>query len=75
MDDEQILAKGGDEEDIRRYAEKDTYIGGVGEHREATVLDKIKDIRIGMLRQWLNEDRNCTPMVTNEDIKTWLEIK
>lgn len=30
---------------------------------------------IGMLRQWLNEDRNTTPMVTNEDIKYWLTIK
>jgi len=27
---------------------------------------------IGFLRQWLNEDRNCTPMVTNEEIKFWL---
>ena len=27
---------------------------------------------IGFLRQWLNEDRKCTPMVTNEDIKRWL---
>lgn len=28
--------------------------------------------RIGMLRQYLNEDRKCTPLVTNEDIIFWL---
>lgn len=28
---------------------------------------------IGQLRQWLNEDRNCTPMVTDEELKVWLE--
>jgi len=32
------------------------------------------EIRIGMLRQWLNEDRIDDPnkMVTNEQIKRWL---
>ena len=29
---------------------------------------------VGMLRQWLNEDRKCTPMVTNEDIEYWLAV-
>lgn len=29
---------------------------------------------ISFLRQWLNENRNCTPMVTNGDIKFWLEL-
>jgi len=29
---------------------------------------------IGMLRQWLNEDRKCEPMVTNDEIKHWLNI-
>jgi hypothetical protein len=32
---------------------------------------------IGMLRQWLNEDRITDPkkMVTNEDIKHWLDLQ
>lgn len=32
------------------------------------------DVRIGMLRQWLNEDRitDTSKMVTNDDIKYWL---
>lgn len=31
-------------------------------------------VRIGMLRQWLNEDRIVNPkmMITNEDIIFWL---
>jgi hypothetical protein len=29
-------------------------------------------IRVGMLRQWLNENRQCTPLVTNADILFWL---
>ena len=31
--------------------------------------------KIGMLRQWLNEDRITDPdkMVTNEQIKIWLQ--
>jgi len=34
------------------------------------------NINIGMLRQWLNEDRIDEPnkMVTNEDIKHWLKF-
>lgn len=30
--------------------------------------------RINNLRQWLNEDRKCTPMVTNADILYWLVL-
>lgn len=30
------------------------------------------NIKIGMLRQYLNEDRKCTHLVTNEDIIFWL---
>ncbi len=37
-------------------------------------LIKVQDKNIGMLRQWLNEDRKCEPMVTNEDIKHWLSL-
>lgn len=35
------------------------------------------DLRIGMLRQWLNEDRITDPkkMVTNEELKVWLELE
>ncbi len=31
---------------------------------------------VGMLRQWLNEDRITDPkrMVTNEDLLTWLNL-
>jgi hypothetical protein len=32
----------------------------------------IDPIRVGMLRQWLNEDRGCKPLVTNKDIMFWL---
>lgn len=33
-------------------------------------------IRVGMLRQWLNEDRidDTNKMVDNEDIEHWLDI-
>ena len=33
-------------------------------------------VRVGMLRQWLNEDRitDTSKMVTNEDIEYWLSI-
>lgn len=34
----------------------------------------IEERNIGMLRQWLNEDRKCEPMVTNDDIKYWLNL-
>jgi len=27
---------------------------------------------ISFLRQWLNEDRNCKPLVTNQEIWYWL---
>ena len=40
------------------------------EQIEIAVMDKERDI--SMLRQWLNEDRKCTPMVTNDEIKHWL---
>ncbi len=32
--------------------------------------------KIGMLRQWLNEDKITEPkeMITNEDIKHWLDL-
>ena len=45
---------------------------------ECRVEDKAKAMneRIGMLRQWLNEDRITDPkkMITNDDIKYWLEL-
>lgn len=39
-------------------------------------LDNIHQSNIGMLRQWLNEDRITDPkkMVTNEEIKHWLSL-
>lgn len=40
------------------------------------MIDSVVDIdNIGMLRQWLNEDRNATPMVTDENILFWLNPK
>ena len=35
------------------------------------------ELAIGMLRQWLNEERITDPkkMVTSEEIKHWLEIE
>ena len=43
------------------------------EHGKADGI-KESNIKIGMLRQWLNEDRITDPkkMVTNEDIKHWI---
>lgn len=32
-----------------------------------------QEAKIGLLRQWLNEERSCSPLVTNEEIKKWLE--
>ena len=29
---------------------------------------QLPPLHIGMLRQWLNEDRHCNPFVTNEEI-------
>jgi len=28
---------------------------------------------IGFLRQWLNEDRHCNPLVTSKELWSWLE--
>ena len=38
---------------------------------------KTTELAIGMLRQWLNEERITDPkkMVTNEEIKHWLDTK
>jgi len=38
---------------------------------------KTTELAIGMLRQWLNEERITDPkkMVTSEEIKHWLEIE
>jgi hypothetical protein len=40
-------------------------------------LEQKQNRNIGMLRQWLNEDRitDATRMVTNQDIKHWLELQ
>ena len=37
--------------------------------------ERISDTKIGMLRQWLNEDRikDAKRFVTNKDIKDWLK--
>lgn len=38
--------------------------------------EKESEMRIGMLRQWLNEDRitDVDKLVTNDDIKHWLNL-
>ena len=38
---------------------------------------KTTELAIGMLRQWLNEERitDSKKMVTSEEIKHWLEIE
>lgn len=33
------------------------------------------DVRIGMLRQWINERPKGSKLLTNDDIKYWLDIK
>jgi len=40
-----------------------------------TAIEKRHKISVGMLRQWLNEDRITDPkkMVTNEQIEIWFE--
>lgn len=46
-------------------------MGGANEMKKLRM-----NTRIGMLRQWLNEDRitDSKKMVTNEDIEDWLGI-
>lgn len=41
---------------------------------EAPITTNLRNI--GMLRQWLNEDRISDPekMITNEDIASWLTL-
>lgn len=55
---------------------KDGIPGVIVDAIDAAYVGGIEDIeqRIGMLRQWLNEDRITDPkrMITNEDIKHWL---
>lgn len=34
--------------------------------------EAINPVYVGMLRQWLNEDRACQPLVSNADIMFWL---
>lgn len=59
----------GREDSNRALFRKETY------DRVLSVLLQAKELgrkevldNVWMLRQWLNEDRNCTPLVTNEDI-------
>ena len=41
------------------------------------LIMKTTELAIGMLRQWLNEERitDSKKMVTSEEIKHWLEIE
>lgn len=55
-------------EDVKTFIEK-----ALLEVKRET--EKELDIKIGQLRQWLNEERITDPkkMVTNEDLKTFLK--
>jgi hypothetical protein len=60
--------------------EEPAYIGGVNLTTNDTEISSrlaVTDKNIGMLRQWLNEDRidDFKKMITNDDIKFWLDIK
>jgi hypothetical protein len=60
--------------------EEPAYIGGVNlttNDNEISNRLAVTDRNIGMLRQWLNEDRidDFKKMITNDDIKFWLDIK
>ena len=58
--------------DIKQY--QDDIKAGVDVSGEQDGLLLTTRVKIGMLRQWLNEDRKCEPMVTNDDIIYWLEL-
>jgi mannose/fructose/N-acetylgalactosamine-specific phosphotransferase system component IIB len=56
------------------------YIGGVNLTTNDTEISNrlaVTDKNIDQLRQWLNEDRidDFKKMITNDDIKFWLDIK
>jgi len=60
--------------------EEPSYIGGVNLTTNDTEISSrlaVTDKNIGQLRQWLNEDRidDFKKMITNDDIKFWLDIK
>lgn len=61
---------------------KEPFFWKWSDHGKEILFDFIRKIRaeavrenVGMLRQWLNEDRIIDPkkMVTNEDLLHWLE--
>lgn len=56
-------------EDIKQY--QDDIEAGVEMGEQ-----KVEELNISYLRQWLNEDRitDCTKLVTNEEIKYWLNL-
>ena len=57
--------------------EEPAYIGGVNlttNDNEISSRLAVTDRNISMLRQWLNE-KDPERMVTNRDIKDWLDIK
>ncbi len=59
------------EETRKRYGSEKYFKLGMESQKE---FEEKLEQRIGMLRQWLNEDRIKEPdkMITNEDIKHWL---
>jgi len=62
---------------IKMLKEELAYIGGVNlttNDNEISSRLAVTDRNIGMLRQWLNE-KDPEKMITNDDIKFWLDIK
>jgi len=59
--------------------ESDKSIVGLAEDLRRIFLSDLTELEhnIGMLRQWLNEDRICdiNRMVTNEQIGSWLKLQ
>ena len=69
------------EKELARQKEEPAYIGGVNlttnDDNEISNRLAVTDKNIDQLRQWLNEDRidDFKKMITNDDIKFWLDIK
>jgi hypothetical protein len=65
---------------IKMLKEEPAYIGGVNlttNDNEVSSRLAVTDKNIDQLRQWLNEDKidDFKKMITNDDIKFWLDIK
>lgn len=59
------------------WEEGTRYVGCHHPTCQCHAVVRVKMRNIGMLRQWLNEDRigDARKMVTNEDLLAWLSLK